>query len=287
LITDECFYVSKDHIYEFCKEIKKLSKEFPWELKWGCQLMVFLVDAALLKTMKESGCDTISYGFESFSPVVLKSMRKPITPEQIDYAFKETLKAGIGVQANFILGDVAETKETAKKTVDYWEKNSKGQIGLGFVQPYPGSDLYKHCIKKGIIKDKLKYIKNEMGPNNVVNMTESMSDKDIKKLSKKLLKEFSRNVKFISPISVKIENKNKKTYSLKVKCPFCKNIINYGNCFIPNKFTYGFNLICRECAYRFFVVSILQKLAYKYYYITRLFRDFQLKITSFIKKKHM
>ncbi len=82
MIYDDCFSANKDRLYEFCKEIKFLSKEVGRELKWHCQLIVNTVDTDMLRTMKESGCDMISYGFESFSPIVLKSMRKPITPEK-------------------------------------------------------------------------------------------------------------------------------------------------------------------------------------------------------------
>ena len=39
-----------------------------------------------------------------------------------------------------------------------WKKNAKGQINLGFIVPYLGSEIYKHCIKNNIIKDKKKFI---------------------------------------------------------------------------------------------------------------------------------
>ena len=87
--------------------------------------------------------------------------KEKITPEKIDFAFKETLKSKIGIQGNFIFGDIAETKETAKETLNYWKKNAQAQISLGFVEPYPGSDIYFHCVKKGLIKDKIDFIQNK------------------------------------------------------------------------------------------------------------------------------
>jgi radical SAM superfamily enzyme YgiQ (UPF0313 family) len=287
LLYDDCFSATKERVYEFCKEIKKLSKKHNCNLKWTCQLMVFSVDYDLLKTMKDAGCESISYGFESFSPIVLKSMRKPITPELIDKAFKETLKARIGVQANFILGDIAETKETARTTLDYWEKECKGQIGIGFVQPYPGSDLYKYCINNKIIKDKLHYIKYDMGPSNAVKMTKNLSEKDFNNLEKKILGLFSKYVRFVIPKKLKKVNKSKNLYDVDVKCPFCKKEIVYGKCYVQNKNNYGFNLICRNCGYRFFVVSFLQKLAYKNYPLIRGLRDYYSKLLRKIKQKNI
>ncbi len=122
LIYDDCFSANKKRLYEFCKKIKKLSKKLQKEIKWTCQLLVNTIDEKMLKTMKDAGCSSISYGFESFSPIILKSMRKPITPTQINKAFNQTLKVGIAVQANFIFGDVAETKETSNETINYWKK---------------------------------------------------------------------------------------------------------------------------------------------------------------------
>ena len=116
----------KKRLLEFCDGIKKLKSEISWDLKWSPQLTVHSVDGDLLKIMKEAGCELISYGFESFSPIVLKSMGKPITPQQIDNAIKETLKAKIAIQANFIFGDIAETKETAEETLNYWKNHCKG-----------------------------------------------------------------------------------------------------------------------------------------------------------------
>jgi radical SAM superfamily enzyme YgiQ (UPF0313 family) len=289
LIYDECFAIDKKRLLDFCKRITKLKKEISWDLRWTCQLRVENVDADILKIMKESGCEAISYGFESFSPIVLKSMRKNITPEQIDKAFKETIKAKIYCQGFFIFGDTVETMKSAKTTLSYWEKNCAGQIGLGFIQPYPGSEIYKKCIKKGIIKDELDFIKNkisQMGTRGLwLNMTDKMEDKEIKWLRNKLLDSTGKYFKFVLPLSLKQENKDH--YCVEVKCPFCKTITKYGNCLIKNKFSYGFLLICRDCHKHFFVVSSFQKLAYRFYPIARTLRDIQKNIQDLINKKRL
>jgi anaerobic magnesium-protoporphyrin IX monomethyl ester cyclase len=287
VVYDDCFSATKDRVYDFCKGITELQKKINWPIKWTCQLMVSSVDSDLLKVMKQAGCESISYGFESYHPDVLRSMKKPITPEQINKALHATLKAKIAVQAHFILGDIAETLETSKTTINYWKNVCKGQVGLGFVQPYPGSDLYKHCIKNKIIKDKLYYIENEMGPFNSINMTKSISDEDFHKLEKHVLTSFGKYVRFVKPISIKSDNKFRNTYKVYVKCPFCKSKLHYKNCLIKNKYTYGFLLICRNCAYRFFVVSPIQKIAYKYYSISRKIRNYYKRLRDSLKKKKL
>lgn len=286
-LYDDCFSATKDRVYEFCQKIKRLQQKIPWKIKWSCQLMVTSVDEKILKTLKDAGCYSISYGFESYSPIVLKSMRKPITPEKIDYALKETMKAGIAIQANFILGDIAETTETAKTTIDYWKKECRGQVGLGFVQPYPGSDLYKHCIKKGIIKDKFDYIKNKMGSDAYWNMTDSMTDEEIDNLNNEILDSIRKYAQFKIPSKIETENKSKCLYALTVQCPFCKKNIRYGNCYLPNKKSFGIFFLCRSCGMRFFAVSSIQRFAYRFYPQIKAIRNFYKSIIKSFQKRRV
>ena len=217
-LCDDIFGVDKKRLSEFCDKIKKLSKELSTKLIWTCALVIGTTDENLLKTMKDAGCHLIGYGFESFSPTVLKSMRKPVNVEQMDKGFKATIKAGIANHSHLIFGDIAETRETAKETINHWKKFYHGQVGLSFVQPYPGSQIYKYCIEKGIIKDKIHYIQNEMGSFNPINMT-NMSNKEHLKMRKDISKAYSKYMKFVIPLSVK--NMGDKIYEMTVKCPYC------------------------------------------------------------------
>jgi len=283
-IYDECFSINRKRLIEFCKGIKKLREKLPYDLKWFPQLRVDFMDKELLKIMKDAGCALISYGFESFSPIVLKSMKKGITLKQIDNAFKETVKEKIGVQACFIFGDVAETKETAYETLNYWKKNLKGQVQLVFISPYPNSEIYQHCIKKGIIKNKLKFIKHLKKFGDLeFNMTNSMTNQELKNLDKDLALALAKYRKFIKPISSKRTGKN--IYKFKVKCPYCNEIIEYKNCLIKNSFSYSFNVICRNCSMRFFITNSLRKFVYEHYDKLKKLRDLELDIIKFIKKK--
>jgi radical SAM superfamily enzyme YgiQ (UPF0313 family) len=254
-IYDDLFSARKERILEFCKRISKINENRSHKIRWTCQLSVTNVDDKLLKILKSAGCDVISYGFESFSEEVLKSMHKPITPKQIDSALKATMAAQIGIQANFIFGDPAETVETSKKTLEYWKRECKGQVRLVFVQPYPGSEIYKRCISRGIIKDKIDYIKNDMTKDVIFNMTNSMTDKDIKALSKNIEKLGLKYYKFIIPLSV---IKKDGMYKVTIKCPFCNDRTVYGNYFLQNRLIYAtYGLVCRSCNMRFNVISPL------------------------------
>jgi radical SAM superfamily enzyme YgiQ (UPF0313 family) len=279
LIYDDCFSANKERLYNFCKKIKELSKRVDYEIKWTCQLLVNTVDKEMLQLMKDAGCNSISYGFESFSHEVLKSMRKPITPKQIHKAFNQTLDVGIAVQANFIFGDIAETKLTAQKTINYWKNNCHAQVSLGFIKPYPGSEIYNSCIKNNIIKDKLNFIRYDIPNGILLNMTKNMSDKEFKHLDKTLSRLLRTYGKFVYP-KLKKTKKNS-IYSIKVRCPFCKGKILYKNCLIRNKLNYNFGLICRECNMRFSVINFSQRFSQKNYYVNKALKLLHKKLRKF------
>lgn len=284
-IYDDLFSINKKRLYKFCKEIKKLIKNTPWEIKWSCQLSVRGIDKKLLKTLKDSGCNVASFGFESYSEKVLKSMKKPITPQQIDNAIKLSREVGIGIQGNFIFGDIAETKETAYKTLNYWKKITKGQIRIGFIQPYPGSAIYHHCIKKRIIKDKLYFIKNKIAHTNWINMTDKMTDSEILQLKKDIVEARRKYAYYVIPL--KIKKRAKDRYGVQVKCPFCHQIIKYENCLIRNRFRYQFMLPCRKCKLRFWITSFFYKIEVDHYQKLDFLRRNYLLIRDNLLKKRM
>ena len=153
-LVDEMFASKKQRVYEFCEKIK------PFGIHWQCQLRVTFIDKDLLIAMKDAGCYLISYGFESGSEKVLKSMKKGISPAQIENAIRLTSQVGINIQGNFIFGDPAETLETIKETIRFRRKFSTIYFGWGMIIPYPGTILYNNLKKKGKLPNLLEFYEN-------------------------------------------------------------------------------------------------------------------------------
>jgi len=282
-ILDDLFSANKERSYEFCRRIKELSKKVPGGIQWFCQLSVIGLDRELLRTLKDSGCHQVLLGFESYNPEVLKSMKKPITPLQIDSVIKLAFEEKMGLQGNFIFGDVAETKETAKETLNYWKHNCKGQIQIGFIQPYPGSAIYNRCVEKGIIKDRLDFIKNKLPYTNWINMTDKMTDKEVLQLKKEILR--ARRKYYPCSVHLKLKKTKKNRYDLKVKCPFCKEVMDYKNCFLRNGIHYYIGVACRKCYIRFDVTSPLYRFEPSHYEELAFLRKTYLLLRDNILKK--
>lgn len=152
-ICDELFATKKERVYEFCERIR------PYRLHWGASLRVAEIDTELLQLMSDAGCNGISTGLESGAPEVLKSMRKGITAEQLDRALDVFAKSRICMIGNFIFGDVVESKETVKTTLDMWRKHNHDlYMNLGIVATFPGSPNYEMACRRNIITNREEYL---------------------------------------------------------------------------------------------------------------------------------
>lgn len=252
-IYDELFSYSEERCYEFSKRFKEFTETLSWEVKWGCQMRVSDINVEMLDAMKASGCFLVSYGFESYSKKVLKSMKKAIQPEQIHNAIHKTLDRGISIQGNFIFGDKAETLESAMDTLEFWKEHTEAGIQIYNVMACPKSEIYQYCINNNIISDKLNYIKYHLF--DALNMTE-MSKRDFSKLLDLIyIYQLKYNV-CVTPAKINPD-------SIVVRCPHCEEIIQYNNFTIKGLF-YKRVMYCRNCRKRFYIVSAVFALYSKY-----------------------
>lgn len=242
-IIDELFSVNKAKVREFCDRIR------PYNLKWIIQIKVSAIDEEIIQLLKGAGCFYISYGIESASDAVLTAMKKKITVAQVDSALALSSRYGVGIQGNLIFGNPDETLETAAESMEWWKRNLRYHVNLGFISPYPGSPDYEHCLKKGLIVDRLKYIEAGCPP---LNMTR-MPDAEFSRLARMVNEHQARIRQYGEVLSVARTGyhpvKETPLYRLAVRCPQCKGESRYEN--FHQKDPILFKLACRRCNQRF------------------------------------
>ncbi len=171
IILDELFSSSVKRVYEFCERIK------PYDIKWIVQMRVDIITSELLLTMHNAGCISISYGLESFSPIVLKNMRKHIKTEDIEKALKLTYEAGIDIQGNFIFGDELEDEHTIYETLKFWFKHPEYGINLGVIETYPGCGYYRELMQNKSDEDKKAFLEKDEYVINLTKMPDAVFEK--------------------------------------------------------------------------------------------------------------
>lgn len=156
-IHTEMMYPTKEEILDFCYEYKKNNIE----KLWGTSLRVDIdIDKETLITMKDSGCIFVTVGIESGSDRILKLMRKKCTREQIKNFFQLCNDVGLISFGTFLVGHEGETQEDLHETINFvTEENIISGPSLTYT--YPGTSIYRHALKKGLINDEWNYI-NEL-----------------------------------------------------------------------------------------------------------------------------
>ena len=245
-ITDDLFSVKDGKAMEFCTKVKALKKELKADFDWSCCLRVNDVNKEMLREMKEAGCISIFYGFESACNVVLKSMKKGTNVEQMSRALQLTEESGIGVRSNIIFGDIAETPESIKETIEFYNKYCKDHcVDFVYITPYPGSRLFQYCLDKSLITDRQRYYETIAHEKGTVNMT-AMPDDVFYKLTKSLIPN-AYDCKTASVVSCEKKSSEgcdrnipfelrRSFYEINAICPHCLNNVSY---LYPIKITPG------------------------------------------------
>lgn len=185
--VDELVIVSKKRGYKLCGTLEKLN------VRWSCQGRLNIVDYPLLKTMKKAGCKRIGYGIESGSQRILNIMNKQVDVKQAEKTILDTERAGLAMHPQMIFGMLGEDRGSLKETIDFCKRTHISLHGMFTATPLPGSWLYDYCIKNGMIKDELKYIKGLTGTDILyVNLTE-FPDEEFDRIKTETVNEITRN----------------------------------------------------------------------------------------------
>lgn len=256
ILYDELFATrnNPERVLEFCGHIRSRG------VKWMAALRVDCITPELLRTMREAGCFYISFGLESASNTVLKSMRKGITVEQIAHALRLCHEEGIGTQGNFIFGDAAETWQTARETLDWWRAHLAYQVNLTGICTYPGSRLYTRARERGLIGSPLEYIEQA---GFMVNNT-SMSDAELTELYEQIEAHTREDMIIWADLLeygfAGVDRFGRKRFDIAVLCPHCGRRAQYKglhhNGFHWNYAGMRLKLPCRHCNQRFDTVSL-------------------------------
>ncbi len=175
--TDELLISSVKRTTELCEAFIREGLN----IKWECNGRLNYVNPKMLQLMKRGGCVFINYGIEALDNDVLRKMNKCLTVDQIVKGIEATLKEGISPGFNIIFGNVGDTKQTLGKAVNFLLKYDDGSQlrTIRPVTPYPGSPLYYHSLKTGLIKDCADFYENKHVNSDLlsVNFTK-LSDKE-------------------------------------------------------------------------------------------------------------
>ncbi len=150
---DSNFTMNRARTIEICLELIRQGVK----VSWNCETRVNLVDPSLLRIMKSAGCSKISFGVESGSPRILKTIDKKINLVQIKDAFKWCKETGIMTQAFFMVGFPTETDADLRATMALIKQIKPDFLFVSVVVPLPGTRIFTEFKERGLITDPDRY----------------------------------------------------------------------------------------------------------------------------------
>lgn len=151
---EDNFFVDRKRTKEIAERIIEENLQIKWHA--DCRIdYLHNCDDTFMTLLKKSGCHTLTFGAESGSDNILKSIQKGITREQIIDVQEKMSRHQIYQNYHFIMGLPNENPEDLKQTIDLIyqliDKNPYfGEIcGPSLYTPYPGTPLYDECLKLG------------------------------------------------------------------------------------------------------------------------------------------
>ncbi len=149
LFYDDTFTVSRQRVLAICEEILRRRLAIRWDIR----TRVDLVDAEMLGMLKKAGCRAIHYGVESGNDRVLGVLKKGFDVAAVREAFRLTRKVGIETLAYFMIGLPSEGARDIRDTFDLVGELRPDYVHLTIFSPYPGSELYRLGLERGVIKN--------------------------------------------------------------------------------------------------------------------------------------
>lgn len=144
---DDIFMMNRKVVEEFCRRFpREIGKSFVF-----CG-RVEVCDKDLLSQLKAAGGRRIDFGIESGNEELRRNvLKRNMTNEQILKATSLAKSVGLEVKTLNMVGLPEETMAKFQDTVKINQMIQPDVASLSIFYPYPGTELYDYCLKKGYL----------------------------------------------------------------------------------------------------------------------------------------
>ena len=141
--VDDTFNTSKQRVLKICK----LIKDKKLYITWRCLLRERNLDMDMLSAMRDAGCVYACIGVESGSKRILKSLGRDANLRKVRQGVKRIKKAGIRVNASYMIGVPGETHSTLRET-EKLIRELDTDINVEIFRPFPGTPIWFDLMRK-------------------------------------------------------------------------------------------------------------------------------------------
>jgi len=137
----------------FCQLLEKFNASRETPISFGINVRVVPNKSLkhLSEAFKRAGFNYINLGIESGSERIRNEIMKRIySNEDLIRTCDEAHEAGLQINAYNMIGLPGETPEDFKMTIEVNRRCRPESNNLSIFFPYPGTELYQHCLERGL-----------------------------------------------------------------------------------------------------------------------------------------
>lgn len=161
VINDDLYNFSKDRTIELCEVFRKYRIRY-----FVMGIRADRVDAEIARKLSESGCMGCGVGIESVDNDSLKMMNKQETFEQIARGCRLLMDRDIDVCGQFVIGNVGDTLETVKRSIEFGKRLHIASFGP--IEVLPGTKLGEYVIQNNLMFPEPYSVTGLSGPRKAV-----------------------------------------------------------------------------------------------------------------------
>ncbi len=189
--VDDNFSLDVERAKRICRGIIERQLDIKYNFHNG--LSIKTIDYELVKLMKESGCTSVCLGIESGSERIRNEVYgKKLSTEKIFEVLNWCRKVGIPTIGYFMVGAPGETRAEFEESKRLLAKLPMSLATVSIYTPYPGTELYDECKKKGWLLETAVEDENRVEMFSCMLRTPDFEPEDIARWQRELYLSFIR-----------------------------------------------------------------------------------------------
>ena len=194
----DTFTINKKWTLKLCNLIK--NSKLNGKIEYTVNSRVKPIDEEILIALKETGCFTIAFGFETGSSETMDKIKKGVTIKDNINAMNLAKKVGIPVFGFFMIGFPWENIKHLEETKKHIFKLNPDFLELHIALPYYGSEFYDLCEQENVLN------KNVIGTDYFHSSTKGtkyLTNKELLNFRKKILLQYHLRPNYIAKKIIK------------------------------------------------------------------------------------
>jgi anaerobic magnesium-protoporphyrin IX monomethyl ester cyclase len=187
-IIDDTFTLNEVRVERLCDAI--IERGLGDKLRMWCFARADRVSERLMDKMRRAGIEWVFMGFESGKDLILESINKQQTVEQIRRAVDIVHSAGIHVGGNYVFGLPGDTQESMQETLALAKELNTEYANFFITMCYPGTKILEVAKEKGYPLPERWGQYGFFAPDAVPMRTEALTGGDILKFRDNAFKEY-------------------------------------------------------------------------------------------------